>query len=79
MSKTQVILAALMSNPILLIFLPLALPRPVSRWTNIIAADLLFPLNLVGLPTYPSAYDKFLLAMSMAFNLETVWHAWNWV
>jgi len=28
-----------------------------------------FLFNLVGLPTYPSLYDKFLLAVSMGFNL----------
>ena len=34
--------------------------------------------NLVGLPSYPSAYDKFLLAVSLVFNGVTVWTAWNW-
>jgi hypothetical protein len=28
--------------------------------------------NLVGLPTYPSKYDKFLLAVSLIFNSVTV-------
>ncbi len=34
--------------------------------------------NLVGLPTYPSLYDKFLLVVSMVFNGVTIWYAWNW-
>ena len=32
-----------------------------------------------GLPTYKGHYDKFLLAVSMVFNLITIWFAWNWV
>jgi hypothetical protein len=23
-------------------------------------------------------YDKFLLAVSMGFNVVTIWYAWNW-
>ena len=46
-------LAALMAVPIVMVFLPLALPRRVNRWANIILAIFWFGLNLVGLPTYP--------------------------
>jgi hypothetical protein len=31
------------------------------------------------LPTYPSAYDKFLIVVGLVFNSLTVWTAWNWV
>ena len=44
----------------------------------VIVAVFFFLFNLVGLPTYPSAYDKFLLAVSLVFNAVTVWMAWNW-
>jgi hypothetical protein len=71
-------LAVLMLMPILMVFLTLVLPQPVSRWANIIMAAFFFLFNLVGLPTYPSYYDKFLLAVSMVFNVVTVWYAWNW-
>lgn len=71
-------IAVLMLIPILMVFLTLVLPQPVSRWANIIVAVFFFLFNLVGLPTYPSMYDKFLLAVSMVFNLVTVWYAWNW-
>ena len=54
------------------------LPQPVNRWANIIVAVFFFLFNLVGLPTYPSAYDKFLLAVSLGFNVMTVWTAKNW-
>ncbi len=72
-------LAALMLTPILMVFLTLVLPQPVSRWANIIVAAFFFLFNLVGLPTYPSLYDKFLLAVSMGFNVVTIGYAWNWV
>ena len=71
-------IAVLMLTPILIVFLTLVLPQPVSRWVNIIVAAFFFLFNLVGLPTYPSLYDKFLLAVSMGFNVVTVWYAWNW-
>ena len=71
-------IAVLMLMPILMVFLCLILPLPVSRWANIIVAAFFFLFNLVGLPTYPSLYDKFLLAVSMGFNVVTIWYAWNW-
>ena len=61
-------IAVLMLTPILMVFLTLVLPQPVSRWANIIVAVFFFLFNLVGLPTYPSLFDKFLLAVSMVFN-----------
>jgi len=71
-------IAVLMLIPILMIFLNLVLPQPVSRWVNIIVAAFFFLFNLVGIPTYPSLYDKFLLAVNMGFNVVTFWYAWNW-
>lgn len=58
--------------------LSLTLPQPVNRVVNIVAAIGFFGFNLIGLPTYPSAYDKFLIAASLVFNALTVWYAWNW-
>jgi hypothetical protein len=72
-------MAVLMLVPILMVFLTLVLPQPASRWTNIIAAGFFILFNLLGLPTYPSLYDKFLLVVSMVFNGVTIWYAWNWV
>ena len=65
-------IAILMLIPILMVFLALVLPQGVSRWVNIIVAAFFFLFNLVNLPTYPSVYDKFLLAVSIGFNLVTV-------
>ncbi len=71
-------IAVLMLTPILMVFLTLVLQQGVSRWANIIVAGFFILFNLVGLPTYPSLYDKFLLVVSMVFNGVTIWYAWNW-
>jgi hypothetical protein len=71
-------IAILMLIPILMVFLTLILPQPVSRWVNIIVAAFFFLFNLIGLPTYPPLFDKFLLAVSLVFNVVTVWYAWHW-
>jgi hypothetical protein len=72
-------MAVLMVIPIVMVFLSLTLKQPVSRWVNIILPIFFFLFNLVGLPTYPSAYDKFLIVVGLAFNALTVWYAWRWV
>jgi len=72
-------IAILMVIPILMVCLSLTLNYPVNRWANIIVAVFFFIFNLVGLPTYPSAYDKFLIIVGLVFNVLTVWYAWNWV
>ena len=72
-------MAVLMMIPIFMVFLALTLKNPVNRWVNIIAAVFFFIFNLIGLPTYPSAYDKFLIVVGLVFNLLTVWYAWKWV
>jgi hypothetical protein len=71
-------IAILMVIPIVMVVLSMLLPQPVNRWVNIIVAVFFFLFNVVGLPTYPSAYDKFLIVVSLAFNALTVWYAWNW-
>jgi len=65
-------MAALMVIPIVMVFLSLVLDQPVNRWANIIIAVFFFLFNLVGLPTYPSAYDKFLIVVGLVFNVLTV-------
>jgi hypothetical protein len=72
-------MAVLFVLPIVMGFLSLTLTYPVNRWANIILAILLFAINLVGLPTYPSLYDKFLIIVGLVFNGLTVWYAWRWV
>lgn len=71
--------ALLMLVPVVMIFLSLTIKYPAIRWVTIAAAIILFLFNLVGLPTYPSTYDKFLIAVGLVFNGLTVWYAWKWV
>ena len=70
--------AILMVTPIVMMFLSLTLNYPVTRWANIIVAIVFFGFNLIGLPGYPSAYDKFLIIVGLGFNVLTVWYAWQW-
>jgi len=82
MQVTQIMylgMAVLMLIPILMVYLSLTLKFPVIRWVNIVAAIFFFIFNLIGLPTYPSLYDKFLIVVGLGFNVLTVWHAWKWV
>jgi len=72
-------LAILLTLPIMMVYLTLRLPYKVNRWTNIILAIFFFAFNLIGLPTYPSAYDQFLIVVGLVFNILTVWYAWRWV
>jgi hypothetical protein len=72
-------LAVLMVIPIVMVFLSLTLAHSVNRWANIIVPAFFFLFNLVGLPTYPSAYDKFLIIVGLGFNVLTAWYAWKWV
>jgi hypothetical protein len=72
-------IAVFMLIPIVMVVLTLTLQYPAIRWVTIVAAIILFVFNLVGLPTYPSAYDKFLIIVGLVFNVLTVWYAWRWV
>ena len=58
-------LAGLMVIPVVMVFLALILKFPANRWVNIIVAVLFFAFNAVGLPTYPSAYDQFLIVVGL--------------
>ena len=69
---------AVMLIPIFLVFLTLTLPYGACRWANIIAAVFFFGFDLVGLPTYTSAYAVLLIVAGLVFNVLTVWYAWRW-
>jgi hypothetical protein len=71
--------AITMTIPVVMIILSLTLPHNANRWANIIVAIFFFVYNLNGLRMYPSAYDKFLLIVSLGFNALTVWYAWKWI
>ncbi len=71
-------IALLMTVPIAMVFLSLTLSYPLNRWANIIAAVVFLGFNLIGLPTYSSAYDRFLIIVGVGFNVLTIWYAWQW-
>ncbi|HYU54828.1 MAG TPA: DUF6326 family protein [Candidatus Dormibacteraeota bacterium] len=71
-------IAILMTVPIAMVFLSLTLSYPLNRWANIIAAIVFLGFNLIGLPTYSSAYDRFLIIVGVVFNVLTIWYAWQW-
>jgi cytochrome bd-type quinol oxidase subunit 2 len=70
--------AIILVIPVFMVFLSLTLPYKANRWANIVLAVFFFGFNLVGLPTYPSAYDQFLIIVGLVFNVLTVWYAWKW-
>jgi|SRR2546425_9064916 len=70
--------AVLMVIPVVMSFLSLTLNYPVSRWANIIVPIIFFGFNLIGLPTYPSAYDRLLIIVGLGFNVLTIWYAGQW-
>ena len=71
-------MAALLVIPAVMIFLSVTLKHSVNRWINIVFAIFFFGFNLIGLPTYASAYDQFLIIVGLIFNIMTVWYAWRW-
>ena len=71
-------MAALLVIPAVMVFLSVTLKYSLNRWINIIFAIFFFGFNLVGLPTYASAYDQFLIIVGLIFNILTVWYAWSW-
>ena len=70
--------ALVMLIPIVMVVLSLTLRQPAIRWVTIIAAIFLLGFNLIGLPGYPSFYDKFLIVVGLVFNAITIWCAWTW-
>ena len=72
------LMALLMLIPIVMVVLTLTLSYPMIRWLTIIAVGFLFVFNLLGVHTYPGAYDKFLIIVGLVFNALTIWYAWMW-
>ena len=71
-------IAILMAVPPFMVFLSLTLSYPLNRWANAIATIIFLGFNLIGLPTYASAYDRFLIIAGLGFNVLTIWYAWQW-
>ena len=71
-------MAILLAIPVFMITLSLTLPFRLNRWANIVLTVFFFVFNLIGLPTYPSAYDKLLIIVGLVLNVLIVWYAWRW-
>jgi hypothetical protein len=71
--------AITMTNPVVMVILSLTLNYPANRWANIIIGIFYTGYSLIGLPRYPSAYDRFLIFASVVFTALIVWYAWKWV
>jgi cytochrome bd-type quinol oxidase subunit 2 len=71
-------MAVLMVIPVVMVLLTLVLKQAVNRWANIILSIFFFVFNAIGLPTYPSLYDQFLIVVGLVFNLVIVWISWKW-
>lgn len=72
-------IAVMMVIPIIMVFLSLVLDYSINRGANIIVAAFFFLFNLISLPTYKAAYDKFLIVVGLVFNIITISYAWNWM
>jgi hypothetical protein len=72
------VLAILLVIPVVMVFLSLTLKHALNRWANIILPIGFLVFNAIGLPTYPSLYDQFLIVVGLVFNVLTVWVAWKW-
>jgi len=72
-------IAVLMLLPIVMLFFSVTVTYPMVFWANIVVAIFLFGFNLIGLPSYPGAYDTFLIIVGLVFNALTVWYAWDWI
>ncbi len=70
--------ALVMLIPIVMAVVSVTFAGPVIRWVHIAAAVGLFGFNLIGLPTYPSLYDRFLIVVGLGLNVLTIWTAWSW-
>ena len=67
----------MLAIPAIMVFLSVEFDKAV-RQINIVIAISFFGFNLVGLPTYPSAYDKFLIVSGLIFNAFTIYYMWSW-
>jgi len=67
-------MAIIMLVPIVMVILCLILDHPVNSVVNIVVAIFWIVFNLAGIKGY-KAYDKFLLIVSMGFNVLIIWYA----
>ncbi|WP_436927440.1 DUF6326 family protein [Halosimplex amylolyticum] len=64
--------------PGLMIFLSLALPARVNRWTNIVVAILYIPFTLFNLAGESWPHMYFGAAVEVVLLALVLWYAWKW-
>jgi hypothetical protein len=80
---TQAFLLAALASvtiPALMIFLSVALPAKVNRWTNIIVAAVYIPYSLFNLVGEPVNYMHMILGavVEVVLLLLVICYAWKW-
>ena len=78
---TQAFLLAAMTFvaiPVLMIFLSVALPAKVNRWTNIIVATVYIPYMLFNLAGEAWVHMYFAAAVEVVLLLIIIRYAWRW-
>ena len=78
---TQVFLLvalALVAIPVVMIFLSIALPAKVNRWTNIIVATVYIPYTLFNLVGEAWMHMVFGAIVEVVLLLLVIWYAWKW-
>lgn len=71
-------IAAFKFIPILMTILNLLFNGNTLRVLNLIVTLLLFLINLIGVPSYKSWYDVFLIILSLVINVLIFWQAYAW-
>ena len=64
--------------PVLMIFLSVALPAKVNRWTNIIIATILIPYMLFNLSGEAWLHMYFAAALEVIMLCMIICYAWKW-
>ena len=72
------VVLATVTIPALMIFLSVALPAKVSRWTNIIVATVYIPYTLFNLIGEAWMHMVFGAIVEVVLLLLVIWYAWKW-
>ena len=69
---------ALVIIPALMVFLSVALPAKVNRWTNIIVATVYIPYMLFNLAGEAWLHMMLGALVEVVLLLLVIWYAWKW-
>ena len=72
------VVLATVTIPALMIFLSVALPAKVNRWTNIIVATVYIPYTLFNLIGEAWMHMVFGAIVEVVLLLLVIWYAWKW-